>query len=674
MDKIKKVFVIHKTHLDIGFTDSAAAVLHRYMETFIPGAVATARACNQDGKRNFVWTVGSYLIERYLEEGSDPEMLVRAIEDGCIAWHGLPLTTHTELMDGKLFDYGLSISQRLDQRFGRHTIAAKMTDVPSHTHAMVPHLIKAGIKYLHIGINGSSKLVKLPPLCRLRYGEDEVILDYAALYGASSVCGEYAMEFAHTPDNSGPPSPESVREEMARLKEKYPGAEIVSGTMDEFAQIVLAHKEELPVVDEELGDTWIHGVATDPYKTAAYYELLRIRDRWEQADPSAVDSPAWREFCRGLLMVCEHSWGRDVKRWLSDYRNWEKEDFYAARERDHITPEDVMPAGEELREFTLHHEPTFVQGLCSYRLMEESWAEQRGYIEDAVNALPAPWQEEARKRLLSLRPGDYTPIQTPIEERDFTINGWKVSILPDGSLRVWEHNGVSCGDMWLGRLVYEVYSAKTVFDNLEAYNRDLEHTRVWAEGDFSKPGLDKVRGLTDEAWSYRDGSLLREGDCIRVALSADETGAEDYGMPRVAVITYRFGSGIQVDLDWYFKDMSRIPEGLFFGFNLDYHDGDKITLQKLGLPVDPYRVREGGNRKLHASPLVRGGRGELRSLHAPLVSVGGRHLYDENEEYGPAGEGMYYLLQNNRWGTNFPLWYGENAHFSFEVTLEEEGR
>lgn len=79
---IKKVIVVHKTHLDIGFTDSAENVLHKYLETFIPGAVRTARECNKDGKRNFVWTVGSYLIERYLKEGSDPEMLAEAIKNG----------------------------------------------------------------------------------------------------------------------------------------------------------------------------------------------------------------------------------------------------------------------------------------------------------------------------------------------------------------------------------------------------------------------------------------------------------------------------------------------------------------------------------------------------------------------------------------------------------------
>lgn len=663
---IKKVIVVHKTHLDIGFTDSAENVMHKYLETFIPGAVKTARECNKDGKRNFVWTVGSYLIERYLREGSDPDMLIKAIEDGCIVWHGLPLTTHTELMDGRLFEYGLSISKGLDRRFGRHTVAAKMTDVPSHTHAMVPHLAKAGIKYLHIGINGSSKMVKLPPLCRLRYGDDEVILDYAALYGASSVCGEYAMEFAHTPDNSGPPSPESVAAEMERLQKKYPGAEITSGTMDEFAQVVLERRDELPVVTEELGDTWIHGVATDPYKTAAYYELLRLRDEWEKEEPEAVGTPRWQDFCDGLLMVTEHSWGRDVKRWLSDWRNWEKEDFYRARERDHITAEDVMPAGEQLREFTLKNEPTFVAGLCSYKLMEESWAEQRGYIADAVAALPEKRRNKALERLETLRPKAPAACAKPTSERSFTIGKYSVSVDDDGTVHVGENR--------LGQLVYEVYSAKTVFDNLEKYNRDLEHTRVWAEGDFSKPGLDRVRDLEDEVFTYSLTDLEQDGDTLRLWLGAPKRAAEKYGAPRTAQITYTFGEDIRIELSWFDKDESRIPEGLFFGFDLGYGKGGPVRLEKLGLPIDPYKVREGGNRKLHASPLIEGGSGVIRSLHAPLVSVGGRHLYDENEDYGDPADGMWYLLHNNRWGTNFPLWYGENARFEFVISIKEDKR
>lgn len=669
MGTIKKVFVIHKTHLDIGFTDSAGKVLERYMDTFIPGAIETARACNRDGKKNFVWTVGSFLIEHYLKYGKEPERLVQAIEEGAIAWHGLAVTTHTELMDGELLRYNLGISQRLDQRFGRRTIAAKMTDVPSHTHALVPYLAKAGIQYLHVGVNGSSKLVKLPPLCRLQYGENEVVLDYAGAYGGSSVFGEYAMEFAHTQDNMGPPQPQDVWEEVRRLQEKYPGAEIVSGTIDEFAQLVLAHKEELPVVTEELGDTWIHGAASDPYKMGAYAELLRLRDQWKRVEPSAPATPQWEELCRNLMLVCEHTWGRDSKRWFSDYRNWEKKAFQAARKRDVVTAEDVMPAGEQLRESTLR-QATLLQGQCRYSTLEESWEEQRAYVNAAVKALPPSLQKEAEERLEALRPTRAPLCVHPTQEREFSINGYRVAVQEDGSLRLLQApGGKSYARAWLGRLTYQVYSAKTVSDNLEAYNRDLDRTRVWAEGDFAKPGLDRVEGLEDRAFCYALDQVERQEDTLRLWLKAEPRAAEEYGAPRQAVVSYTFGNRVDIRLEWFQKDASRIPEGIFFGMGLEALQREQLRITKLGLPVAPYCVREGGNRKLHAACRIQCGGIQLESLHAPLLSVGGRHLYDENEEYGALEDGLYYLLFNNRWNTNFRLWYEENASFEFQLKL-----
>ena len=40
---IKKVYLIFKTHLDIGFTDYAENVKEKYLTRFIPNAIATAR-------------------------------------------------------------------------------------------------------------------------------------------------------------------------------------------------------------------------------------------------------------------------------------------------------------------------------------------------------------------------------------------------------------------------------------------------------------------------------------------------------------------------------------------------------------------------------------------------------------------------------------------------------
>lgn len=58
---IKEVYVIFKTHLDIGYTDYAENVAKKYFESFIPSAIETGYAL-KDTDTPFIWTVGSWLI------------------------------------------------------------------------------------------------------------------------------------------------------------------------------------------------------------------------------------------------------------------------------------------------------------------------------------------------------------------------------------------------------------------------------------------------------------------------------------------------------------------------------------------------------------------------------------------------------------------------------------
>ncbi|MCR4692913.1 MAG: glycoside hydrolase, partial [Firmicutes bacterium] len=119
---IKEVLVVFKTHLDIGFTDYSKNVVDKYLNNFIPSAIETGYKL-KDTDTPFVWTVGSWLVNEGLKRDKDG-MLEKAIKDGIISWHGLPFTSHTELMNTKLFEYGLSISKKLDERFGTHTIGS----------------------------------------------------------------------------------------------------------------------------------------------------------------------------------------------------------------------------------------------------------------------------------------------------------------------------------------------------------------------------------------------------------------------------------------------------------------------------------------------------------------------------------------------------------------------
>ncbi len=164
---IQRIHLAFKTHLDVGYTDLAREVAKRYFELYVPQAIHLAQTLRQaGGEKRFVWTTGSWLIYEYLERASrsDRARMEQAILDGDIVWHGLPFTVFSELMDADLFRFGLSLSQELDRRFGKRTIAAKMTDVPGHTRSIVPLLAEAGIQFLHIGVNAGSTPPAVPPV------------------------------------------------------------------------------------------------------------------------------------------------------------------------------------------------------------------------------------------------------------------------------------------------------------------------------------------------------------------------------------------------------------------------------------------------------------------------------------------------------------------------------
>src|SRR4051794_4176990 len=159
------IHLVFKTHLDIGFTDLAQNVVQTYFDVFIPSAIDTARKLKETGTGDrFIWTTGSWLIYEYLEHGTAKQRkeLEKAIEAGDIRWHGLPFTTHTELMGKSLFKHGLSLSHQLDKRFGKKTISGKMTDVPGHTRGIVPLVAEAGIRFIHLGANAASTPPDVP--------------------------------------------------------------------------------------------------------------------------------------------------------------------------------------------------------------------------------------------------------------------------------------------------------------------------------------------------------------------------------------------------------------------------------------------------------------------------------------------------------------------------------
>ena len=96
-------------------------------------------------------------------------------------------------------------------------------------------------------------------------------------------------------------------------------------------------------------------------------------------------------------------------------------------------------------------------------------------------------------------------------------------------------------------------------------------------------------------------------------------------------------------------------------------------MDKTGLLLSPENVVHNGNRQLHAvqslSYDAADGRIRIFPLDAPLVSFGGKKLYQPDNCLPDLSLGFSFLLYNNRWGTNFKQWFDEDMRFSFDILL-----
>ena len=69
-----------------------------------------ANQLRQSGSHRYVWTTGSWLLYEYLEQATPEERarMEKAISAGDIAWHALPFTWQTELMDASMISGALA--------------------------------------------------------------------------------------------------------------------------------------------------------------------------------------------------------------------------------------------------------------------------------------------------------------------------------------------------------------------------------------------------------------------------------------------------------------------------------------------------------------------------------------------------------------------------------------
>jgi len=645
-----RLHVTFKTHLDLGFTDDAHAVIDGYLDTYLPQAIRLARELRAEAPTDrFVWTVGSWLLHEACERlrGARLKEVEQAIAAGDLRWHALPFSTHTEYLDVGLVRHGLGLAKTLDRRFGLTTRAAKMTDVPGHTAALVPLLADAGVTLLHLGVNSASSVPAVPPWSRWRCAGAEVLLGYESGYGGVGLLTgtDIGLAFGFTGDNLGPQPASEVRAFYAKLRAQFPTHTVTATGLEGFAADAAVAQVDLPVIDTEIGDTWIHGVGSDPEKTRRFRALAR----WRAALPAdQLDRRELRRFSTTLLMCGEHTWGRDVKRWNHEQNlgevdgSWDAAGFAADRSR----------------------------GV--HERLERSWQEQRAYLDQAVACLAgSPLQAAATAAMAwpSEPAGDWLTVDVASAVR-LDHPDWTLAVGADGSVSTARHRSgaiLADSDHPLGAVRYEVFGAAQYADFIAAYNPNYDTTWRWAVPDFGKPGLEQVltqgqvfRPRLLRAWRHADGAALR------LELGCAPQASVAFGCPRRWQLVIRAEpQALAFDLRWYDKPATKVPEAMWLRFQPPLAGVDGLRLRKLGQSIDPRTVAAKGNRALHAVESAHWiGPGPQWSLELPdtgLLAPGGGALVAFRQTQPDPRDGLDLNLLNTTWGTNFPMWYQDDG-------------
>ncbi len=497
-----------------------------------------------------------------------------------------------------------------------------------------------------------------------------------------------ALCYAWKLDNTGPHPYWRAEAVYDYVSARYPEAKVsASDAFDDFVSDVFPHRDSLPVVTAEIGDTWMMGANSDPLKISLFRGASRahaacIRDGDAAClgkNASASDVEALRSFERLLMTVGEHTWGWNgghVRR-----RSWSNKELQ-----------------ESLR--------TDVQFQTAVR----TWREERAFLRNALEALPraSPLFRAVRSAYADIdaaRGGQRINDAKfgPSRELNETIScgAFRLRFARDGSivgLDMGSDDMESGGTSWADPMhpLARIWYANPDVAAVRAYAKDYiaGASALWpiwpgviAEG-LVKPNLD-LPSINANA-TLASVRIRDDGSAVLLGLDMSGPAHEERGAPASFDALLECSNGaIDYTLRWYNKTATHAPETVWFSSVPEVGGGAQgtVILDKLGLGVDAADADLGGcdgHRRtcgvhLHGvgdgGALIRGPGGRavrIISLDSSLVSVGSANGYPTPlVRPDPAG-GVHYALVGNMWNTNYPFWWpfdesDKSAQFRFRL-------
>lgn len=710
-----KIIVIFKTHFDIGFTHLAKEVIARYSGKMLQDVINTCNSTSKEesGKR-FVWTMSSWPLLQTLKNAGKQDLIEaeKLIKDGQLCTHALPYTTHTEFLGVEELYRSFTFAKEFcDQYEKPYPASAKMTDVPGHTIALVQALSKAGVGFLHLGCNQASNPPDVPLLFwwECKDGSRVLTMYNKGGYG-SDILPPKEWEFPvylsvqQSNDNIGPQTPEVIQNLEEKVKNSGIDAEIEVGTMDDFyREICKCDLSGLPVIKEDLADSWIHGVGTYPKEVATLRKHRKKVAAMEKllAATSLHAEKEISDIYENALLFGEHTWGLDVKTTLGYDRCYDKNGFLKSLEKaSHKRLEESWREQSERVDNVAEKSNLLFEKISNYFHIQKdgkflcvfnpSNKEYKGYVKinneenlvDENKSLPCIDGAE-RYSYVSIPPLSLKYFD--VAKNNETVPLKKIEnedeiILDNDVLRVSVSKvtglitAVACGarkiKCSLGEYTYETVGIEKITSFLRNYPYRYYD---WGVNDFGR--MNYPSDIETKTYKPKVSDLKSEGNTISVTFEpSEDTSVAEYGNAQKIINTYTLlGNRIEIKTQIVGKQKSPVAEGGHLSFGFDISE-PQFYINKSGLVLNLAKdLRKDSNYSNYClEDYVVCGDQENKmaiiSRSCPLFSIGETQIYDYKRTFDNHSEcRINFNLFNNMWGTNFPQWVGGDFCFEFTV-------
>src|SRR6218665_1878140 len=702
------VWIVIKSHFDLGYTDLAENVFERYRGEMMENALKVIDENRKLPKeQQFVWTVPGWpLYAQMLGTKQDTERKKRveqAVREGSLVPHALAFSTHTESLDLEDLTRSLRYSAKVCKNYGGPLpIAAKMTDVPSHSWIMPTLLKHAGIKFLHIGVNAASQYPRVPPAFWWEGSDGSKILCfYTFFYGSDFLPPpdwkhKNYLSMIMANDNHGPPSVEEVEKWRMEYQKKMPNVKVHFGSLDDFAEAFLNENPDLPVVRGDMPDAWIQGLMSTPKATKTVRVSRPLEPALESLDAhlrswggnAAPVEPLSDDAFEKSILYGEHTWGMNAEYGPRTLYGEQWKDWLRGMEQEPLPPGgdySKLPRGSKRKWMQSYKDHEDYANACSDRVHKE--------IESRLNSLASsvkakeksvlvynalPWKRsgiaelDGNKFFAEDVPANgykVIPFKSPSEQKTsaFETKFYVVKLdLEKGGIKSLadKATGKELVDQSqpyvVGQFLHERFSTAEVFDRFfKKYSRILDS---WGLADIGKPGMPNASSVpylatTPKDWTSTFKTSATE-NCI--TLTTDKT----VGLAKSYAIEFIFPHHEPyIDVRWNVENKTpeKHPEGgwLCFPFNVSK---PQFSAGRLGAPIDPAKdIIPGTNRHLLAVNSGVTCHNEETAISvcpvdSPLISLGEPGLWRWSMDYIPTKPIIFVNLYNNMWNTNFRLW------------------